>query len=1222
MSPSRPAPPSPGELPGAPSPPATGRVDALRSRLRFTTTRPVAVLMVFLAVMVFGGFSIRLLPINLMPDISYPKLTVRTEFAGAAPGEVENNVSRPLEEMLGVVTGLTRIESVSRAGYSDVILEFAWGTDMDEAGQDVLEKLDAVSPNLPDGVDQPLILRYDPTLDPVLTLSLGGDGERFAGVAGLKLLRRIAERDVRRLVEPVDGVAAVKIKGGLEEEVHVELDEGKLRRIGIGIDTVIARLDAENINLAGGTMRDGRTRYLVRTVNEFRDLADIGQIVIVRRQDRDVRLADVAMVEPGYKDREVITRVDGREAVEIEVYKEADANIVEMAHAVRQKLDDKVAPRLQEQYGAVVQVASDRSRFIESSIAEVRNTAIVGGLLAVLVLFFFLRDLRSTFIVAVSIPVSVLITFAPLSIAGVSLNIMSLGGLAMGVGMLVDNSIVVLESIHRCRQEGDDLVAATLRGAQEVGSAVFASTLTTIAVFFPMVFVEGVAGQMFGDLGLAVVFSLLASLAVALFLIPMLASRTGLAPGQEGAEGKAVGVLRGLGRSWIRLSSVHELGEHLSGVRQRWWRIVWLPYALLRFSLHLAFELAGKLILTVVVVVLAVVLGIGWVLGRVVGLLVRPPLWLFGQLLAGLQALYPPVIRWCLRNRVVIFMIFLGSSGFVVWGVQQLDTELIPELHQGEFSMELRLPVGTPLPHTDTVTRPLEADLLETVPHLESLTVTIGSERDEGDSADRGEHTARLRITLDREGTDDAGLRLPTGAARAEAQALEDEALAAVREQLEGLPDVSASVSRPVLFSFKTPVEVEVRGNDLGDLAEATRRVAERMRRIPGLRDVEATIRPGSPEVHIVYDRDALARLGLDVRTVAERIRDKVQGAEATRLSRGDRKVPIRVRLAGAEQATVDQLRELTVNPGLGRPVPLHAVAQITVSRGPNEIRRIGQQRVGLVTANVEGVALGAVARRIVDALGPLSLPEGVETAVTGQSQEWETSSASLYLALGLSIFLVYVIMASQFESLIYPLLILLSIPLALTGVIGVLWWLQIPLSVVVFLGTIMLAGIVVNNAIVLVDYTGQLKARGLPTAQALEMAGRVRLRPILMTTLTTMLGLLPMALGMGDGAEIRAPLAITVIAGLGLSTLLTLVVIPTLYAGVDRITGQADTGRQMAARLERELAQVRPEQLAPELAPELTPEPSIAPDRAPEAGPTDDANPPAKPSGPEDDAS
>ncbi len=1189
MSPGPAAPPSAGEPSGAPqTPPSVQRRSAaLRSRLRFTTTRPVAVLMVFLAVMVFGGFSVRLLPINLMPDISYPKLTVRTEFPGAAPAEVENNVSRPLEEMLGVVTGLTRLESISRAGYGDVVLEFAWGTNMDDAGQDVLEKLDAVRPSLPDGVEQPLILRYDPTLDPVLTLSLGGDGERFSGVAGLKLLRRIAERDVRRLIEPVPGVAAVKIKGGLEEEVHVELDEGKLRRTGLGIDTITRRLEAENINLAGGTMHDGRTRYLVRTVNEFRNLADIGEIVVVRREDRDVRLRDVASIEPGYKDREVITRVDGREAVEVEVYKEADANIVEMAHAVRAKLASKVEPRLERQYGAVIAVASDRSRFIESSITEVRNTAIGGGVLAVLVLFFFLRDLRSTLIVALSIPVSVLITFAPLSISGVSLNIMSLGGLAMGVGMLVDNSIVVLESIHRCKQEGDDLTTATLRGTQEVGSAVFASTLTTIAVFFPMVFVEGVAGQMFGDLGLAVVFSLLASLAVALFLIPMLASRTGLAAGDAAA---GVGVVRGLGRSYASWSSVSELIEHGAGIRARPWRVVWLPYALVRFSLHLAFELVGKLLLTAAVLVLAVLLGGVWVVGKLIGLLVRPLLWVFGKLIDALQAVYPPVIRWCLRNRVVVYLMFLASFGFVGWGAQRLDTELIPELHQGEFSVDLRLPVGTPLAHTDAVTVPLEEQVLEHVPNLGSLTVTVGSERNEGDSSDRGEHTARLRLTLSPEVG--GQLQLPTGSSRGRVQVREEQSLGVVRELLAGQPDLAFSVSRPVLFSFKTPVEVEVRGNDLVGLTEATAAVTERLQRVPGLRDVEASIRPGSPEVHIVYDRDALARLGLDVKVVAERIRDEVQGTEATRYTRGDRKVPVRVRLAGAQEATVERLRELVVSPGLGKPVPLHAVADIEVSRGPNEIRRIGQQRVGVVTANVEGVALGAVATRIASALDDVPLSEGVTTAVTGQSQEWETSSRSLYLALGLSIFLVYVIMASQFESLIYPLLILFTIPLALVGVIGVLWWLQIPLSVVVFLGAIMLAGIVVNNAIVLVDYAGQLKARGMSTAAALEMAGRVRLRPILMTTLTTMLGLAPMALGMGDGAEIRAPLAITVIAGLGLSTLLTLVVIPTLYAGVDRISGRGDAGLRMAEQLQRELSEVRPDQLGPEVA---SPQPAAA---------------------------
>ena len=1126
--------------------------------------------MVFVAVMVFGIFSARLLPVNLMPDISYPKLTVRTEYPGAAPAEVENNVSRPLEEMLGVVTGLTHIESVSRAGYCDVVLEFSWDTDMDEANQDVLEKVDAVRPNLPDGVEPPLILRYDPTLDPVMTLSLSAEGTRFSGRTGLKLLRRIADRDVRRMIEPVEGVAAVKVKGGLEEEVHVDLDEGALRRLGIGADTVISRLQQENINLAGGTMRDGRTRYLVRTVNEFTDIEDIADVVVMRSGARDVRLSDVAEVSHGHAERDVITRVDGREAVEIEVYKEADANIVDMAARVRDRVAQRVQPQLDKEFGVQIEVASDRSHFIDSSISEVRNTALFGGALAVLVLFFFLRDLRSTVIVAISIPVSVMITFAPLSIAEVSLNIMSLGGLAMGIGMLVDNSIVVLESIHRCREEGDELVAATLRGTREVGGAVVASTLTTIAVFFPMAFAEGIAGPMFGDLGLAVVFSLLASLAVALFLIPMLASRTGLTESVDG------GFWRGLLTTWSSWQSLRELWASLTAVRRAPWRIVLSPYVLVRFSLHVVFELIGKVLLTSFVALLAVVLGGAWAVGKVLRLLLGPLVWLFGALLGLLERGYPPLIRWSLRNGAFVYVIAVGAFAFLGWGFQRLDSELIPALHQGEFTAQLRLPVGTPLDQTDEVVAPVEARVLESTPELLSLTTSIGSESEEGDASERGEHTARLRVDLERA----SGNWMAT---RSSAD-IEQRALDAVRAELEGLPDVAVTITRPVLFSFKPPVEVEVRSNDLEDLAEATRRVEARLQTIDGLYDIEASIQPGSPEVHIIYDRDAIARIGLDVRTVAERVRAEVQGEEATKLTKADRKVPIVVKLDGIDHATLARLENLAINPGSARSVPLSAVAEIKVGRGPNEIRRIGQQRVGIVTANVEGVALGGVASQVADALSDLELPNGADTVITGQSAEWETSSRSLYLALALSVFLVYVIMASQFESLVYPLVILLTIPLAFVGVVGILLITGIPMSVVVFLGAIMLAGIVVNNAIVLVDYAGKLKARGMSTAQALEMAGKVRLRPILMTTLTTMLGLLPMALGLGDGAEIRAPMAITVVSGLGLSTLLTLIVIPTLYSGVDglrRMLGVSDEAR--AERLGRELAEIRPEQLSPD---------------------------------------
>lgn len=1176
-------------------------------RFRFTTTRPVAVLMVFLAVIVFGAFSIRLLPLNLMPDISYPRLTVRTEYPGAAPAEVENNVSRPLEEILGVVTGLSKITSISRGGYSDVVMEFTWDTDMDDANQDVLEKLDQIKPVLPEEVKQPLILRYDPTLDPVLTLSLSGEGESFEGVAGLKYLRRIGDRDVRRLVEPIEGVAAVKIKGGLEEEIQVLLDEDEIRRTGIGISTIINRLAAENINLAGGSMRDGRTKYLVRTVNEFKSLEDLRDLVIVSRNGRDIRLRNLARIISGYKDRDVITRVDGREAVEIEVYKEADANIVDMAQRASERIDSTLGPRLQKEYGADLRLISDRSLFIESSIDEVRQTALSGGLLAVMVLFLFLRNFKTTLIVAVAIPISVLITFAPLNLAGVSLNIMSLGGLALGIGMLVDNSIVVLESIHRCREEGDDLIRATVRGTAEVGSAVVASTLTTIAVFFPMVFVEGIAGQMFGDLGLTVVFSLLASLAVALFFIPMLASRRSLGEAGAGPLWRRVG--GGMRETWGSWNSAHELVRDLKGLGWKLLLVVPLAYVLVRFSLQLVLDIIAKVGLTVAVVLALIVGGVAWLIGGVIlKNLLRPVLWLFDRLLRGLEWVYPKVIRWSLRNRVLVYAMIAACFGWLAWAVPSLESELIPELHQGEFTAEVSLPVGTPLPTTDETMRPIEAQLVDEVPFLRTLVTTIGSERDSEESGERGEHTARLRMTLTsqktrarpspdtkgEEGDDGPGKDETTGAeASAEAQpgapkvdplTAETRALDLVRPLLTGIPDATVNIARPVLFSFARPVEIEVRGYELEELAEATAMVTAKIAAIDGLADVRSSILPGSPEVQIVYDRDALARYSLDIRMVAELIRDKVQGSEATKFNRKDRKIPVRVRLRDIREGTVEELRALVVNPGGAHPVPLEAVAEVSLGRGPNEIRRIGQQRVGLVTANIDGISLGAATIAIREAIRDVELPSGVTLGVTGQSKEWETSLASLYLALGLSIFLVYVIMASQFESLVYPLIILVTIPLAAVGVVATLLFLGLPVSVLVFLGAILLAGIVVNNAIVLVDYAGQLKARGHSTDEAVELAGLVRLRPILMTTLTTVLGLLPMALGLGDGAEIRTPMAITVIAGLAFSTVLTLVVIPTIYAGVDRLFGGLQREKPEIA-LDREVLEVRPEQLAPEAA-------------------------------------
>ncbi len=1193
---------------------------------RIATARPVAVLMIFFAITVFGVISSRRLPLQLMPEISYPKLTIRTEYPGAAPAEVENDVARPLEEVLGIVTGVTRITSVSTAGSCDVVLEFAWATSMDEANQDVLEKIDQIKPTLPDTVKQPLILRYDPTLDPVLVLTLSGNSEAFQGDDGLKYLRRIADRDLRRQLEPISGVAAVKVKGGLEEEILVELDEDALRRTNLALTTVVSRLKAENINLAGGSMRDGRTRYLVRTVNEFRNLEDLRDTVVAVKTDREIRLRDIALVTAAYKQRDVVTRVGGGEAVQIEIYKEADANIVEMAQSVRGRLEGSVGmmgpvkgliQRINDEYGAELTLIADRSKFIASSVNEVLSTAIVGGLLAVLVLYLFLRQALPTAIVALSIPVSVLLTFAPMNLTGISLNVMSLGGLALGIGMLVDNSIVVLESISRCRQEGDDVMTATVRGVTEVGSAVVASTLTTVAVFFPMVFVEGVAGQMFGDLGLAVVYSLLASLFVAIFMIPTLSAL----PWSTLTEASSRSIW---GMSYDILSiwnSVRELVESFQ--RRPLLKVVLIVpvlYILLRFTLHLFFELVGKVIaiggLVFFRVGAIVAFGIFWV----VGMIWWPVLWLFDALLGLLDRGYKTLIRVSLKNSVVVLVLAVGALVFSLSLAHNLDSELVPELHQGDLTVDLALPVGTPLRSTDEILAPVTARLQKEIPGLSSMLVTVGSERDSTDTRERGEHTARIAISLrsdqgatsgatagataggtagkDKAPADAEGATTASPAASGDAKspgeatqgnaaerntaAAEERAVKIIREVLQDVPDLRVNITRPTLFSFKTPVEVEIRGWDLVELGTATAAVAETLRGTPGLRDVKSSIQPGSPEIQITYDRDALARMNLDIRTVAELVRDKIQGNEATKFNRRDRKVPIRVRLAEAETLGVEELRQLVINPGQTRPIPLSAVASVKLGRGPNEIRRVGQQRVGVVTANIEGVGLGSASEEIRDALRGVELPASTTWALTGQSEEWETSSRSLMLALALSVFLVYVIMAAQFESVIYPLIILVSIPFALIGVLVALVVLRIPLSVMVFLGVILLAGVVVNNAIVLVDYVNQLKSRGLATAEAIETAGGVRLRPILMTTLTTVLGLLPMALGLGDGAEMRQPMAITVIAGLTTSTLLTLVVVPTLYATVDRLflaSGRPSATQQLA----NELAALDPSALAAE---------------------------------------
>ena len=1210
----------------------------------FLTRRPVAVLMVFLAAVVFGMLSFQRLPVTLMPELSYPTLTVRTEYPGAAPEEVENDVSRRIEESLGVVSGLRRMSSVSRAGVSDVILEFSWDTEMSDAIQNTLEKLDLVF--LPAEAERPLILRFDPSLDPVMELSLSGTGERFEGPEGLRRLRRLAELQVKRSLEPVNGVAAVRVRGGLEEEIHVLLDAEALQRTGIAAQRVINRLAQENINVAGGTLKEGRTEYMVRTVNEFGSVEQIGDVVVQTIDGREIRVNDIGRVVRSNRDREIMTRSGGAESVQLDVYKEADANMVALAKSVRSavgELDieaelkkasgeeeesksarggrggrsgasggrgranvgETLSERLYREEGAQLSVVADRSVFIEGSINEVRNTAIIGGVLAVVVLFLFLRNFVTTLIVAVSIPISLLMTFAPMSSFGVSLNIMSLGGLALGVGMLVDSSIVVLESIFRCREEGDGLVESAVRGAKEVRSAVFSSILTSIAVFFPMVFVEGVAGQAFGDLGLAVVISLLASMAVALLFIPMLASRRGWAlPSQDQgvARLRRFGALSLLRTDWSRTkawafgSKGEKTDEDEDADDHDWetesapfWRRLVVPVAFLflalRFIVNSVLELVGKLFL-------GLLLLISLLFGRLIVPIVtrfftgiaKVPLLLTDKILGVVQASYRPALAWSLSRPLVIGAVVVAVLVVSGWIVQRIENELLPEVRQGEFTVEVGLPVGTPLEETERLLSPVENGLLAEIETLqaevaaaaeagerpspdlttaelagvEQLLVTYGYDVTNSQRSDEGEHTARFKVLLEGVQGDQ-----------------EDVLIDRLRRRFSELPDTDVRVVRPVLFSFKTPIEVEVHGEDLDRLKDVSDLVAARLSTMPELADVESTLRSGAPELQIEYDRELLARYELGINDVAQMVRNQVKGFEATLYNLKDRRIPIMVRLEEQDRSSVADLEGLVVNSGGDRPIRLGAVANVELGEGPSEVRRVDSRRVALVRANLGNASLGTAVQRIEDVLATeIDWPSDMSFLVAGQSQEWERSRNSLWLALALSVFLVYVIMAAQFESLIHPLVIMLTIPLAFFGTVLTLWVLGVNLSIVVFLGMIMLAGIVVNNAIVLVDYINTLKARGLPAREAVLEAGAVRLRPILMTTATTILGLLPMALGLGQGAEIRTPMALAVIGGLLTSTFLTLFVIPVVYLLLDtlqsRLLGRREPLESVSASDER----------------------------------------------------
>jgi HAE1 family hydrophobic/amphiphilic exporter-1 len=1184
---------------------ATPPPGARARRLAFVATRPVAISMFFLALGVFGLVSLGKLPVDLLPEISYPTLTVRTAYAGAAPEDVEDRVSVRIQEALSTLPGLVRTSSVSRAGFSDVLLEFTWGSNMTFAVQEVRDRLDGVF--LPRDAERPLILRYDPNLDPILRIGVRppkGAPEGFDKDVFIRL-RWLAEKRLERELESIEGVAAVQVRGGLEEEILVSIDPQKLSGQDLDPGLIGQRLAQENLNASSGQIREGSTDYLVRTLNEFRDIEEIENLAVERRGSATIRIRDVAHVSRTFAEREVITRIDGHEAVEIAVYREAGANIVEVADAVTRAVfgdarqQAQAAQRVEEgrtdagslsleerqqltflawtmRDDAQLELLSDQSTFIGAAVDDVRDAALIGALLAVIVMWFFLRRFAATLIVALAIPISVVVTFAPMFIMDVSLNIMSLGGLALGIGMLVDNAIVVLESITRCREEGDELAESAVRGVGEVSGAIIASTLTTVAVFAPIVFVHGIAGQIFGDQAVTVVSALLVSLLVAVLFIPMLASRRALASSGlgRGALGWIPDAVRAR-RTPLRssLDFVRSFSDEFlfGGLRWSWYETI--PNVV-RILLR-ALRLAGFVILRLLVMLVALVGGVLWVVFWI-------PRTLFDLAWRSVDALYPRGLALALAAPWLVLL----AAGVLSWQAWEraktLGLELLPEIHQGEFTAHVGLGVGTPIEVSDGVFAELDREL-RALEGVALTALTIGVEADTLTREIEGEHTARITV------------RLAPSHSSPEA---EEVVVARARRLFESHAEVrTVDVTRPTPFAIDAPIAVEVRGYDLEQLAEVAAEVRKRMEGIFGLADIRTTVRPGHPEARVTFDRDKTLEYGLDLGAVSDYVRDQVLGTVSTRFVEGDERIDIRVRADQDVLATIEDVFDLVVNPTAGRPVPLRSVASIEEVRGPAEIRRIGNQRAVVVTAAATGLDLGGVARRIEASLDGLPHPDKVSVELGGQKREMDAGSRSLQLALLLAIFLVYVVMATQFESLLQPFIILFSVPLAAVGVVFALDLLSVPLSVVVFIGLILLAGIVVNNAIVLVDRINAKRGAGLTVRDAVLEAGRARLRPILMTTATTVLGLLPLTgwlgalpfaeslsalpgglgrlcdaflgAGAGEGAELRAPMAITVIAGLTTSTLLTLFVIPVIYSLVsferrpdpERATPRAEGG-------------------------------------------------------------
>ncbi len=1077
--------------------------------------------MLFLAVILLGIISFVRLPIDLLPDVSYPRLVVYTSYPDVAPAEVERLITERVEAQAAAVPGVERVTSVSREGVSLVTLRFSWGTDMDFAMLNVRERLDNIRESLPETASRPRILRVDPESEPIMAISVAGGDDLWT-------TKEAAESVFRRRLEQLDGVAEAAVTGGLDREIQVELDPRLMDSYGLTFDQVAQALALSNISAPGGTIMRGRYRYPLRTLGEFQTVEEIEDVVVARQLNpaggegesafRLVRLSDIGQVVDGFAERESIARYNGHESVGILVFKESGANTVQVAEDVQGTL-----AQLREEYPDYqLDVASSQAGFIADSISNVVQALVFGGILAFLVLFLFLRDPRYPVAIALAIPISVVGTFALMEAFHVSLNIMSLGGLALGVGMLVDNSIVVLENIFRHREElGEGPVQSASTGAEEVQRAITASTLTTVSVFGPIIYVEGVAGELFSSLSLAVAFSLLASLIVALTLLPALAARFDLGAVAVPEIPLPVGPTESKG-GWIR---------------KTWRGILWIirsPFLLLAFLWSVVrqlFSFWGELI--------------GRLLSRTFGPFLR---W-FDRQFEAFAAVYHRVLEWSLdhQGRVLAFSV-ATLVGSVLLGTL-LDRDLLPNVDQGSFDVRLELAEGTSLPATDAEADLVEAALLED-PGVEAVFSRVGKDvRSYAESEEAsGVNTALFQVRLRH------GVRT-------------EEVVERVRHLEERFPEAALSFETgqatalgQMLGGVDADIAVRIRGEDLDKTFPRAQEVSNLLHRIPEVGNVRLGTERGQPEIQIEILREVAARYGIEPRTIAETVERAMRGDRATEFVDFDRKIGIVVRLPDEMRYAQSTLQDLRV-----QGVPLRELVRVQEAVAPAEVHREDQGRVVTVYADVVSGGLDGAISAVQQAIRQIPRDRDVRIEVGGENEEMRRSFRDLAFAFGLALLLVYMILAAQFESFIHPFTILMAVPLAVVGAVMALLVAGEGINTMSLIGVVILVGIVVNDSIVKVDFINQAREGGMAVREAILEAGRVRLRPIIMTTVTTVLGLTPMAMGIGRGADLRAPLAIAVIGGLSVATLLTLIVVPVVYAVVERaknrITGLATSG-------------------------------------------------------------